>query len=233
MVSLNEFNPNRFTSQQGFTLPYQLRVPQGEGPFPVLLLMHGAGERGTDNQAPFVHFNPLFAEESTPLNQAIIIIPQCPEDMRWVEYGWEKGSYLKENAPLSPAFFAVTQLLQQILSTLPVDPKRVYVAGLSMGGFATWRLLAEYPNLFAAGIPICGGGPLDEAQALAELPIHTFHCVNDDVVPVTASRAMVSAIQAITPNRLKYTEFPDGGHGAWFPVFATTQYMSWLFEQSK
>ncbi len=233
MIDRQEFFPHTFIAADGFQLPYQLRVPKGSGPFPLFLCMHGAGERGVDNQCTFVHFNPLYDREASPVDEAIIVIPQCPEDMRWVEYGWDKGSYQSADAPLSPAFVAVEELLETLFATLPVDKHRIYVTGISMGGFATWRMLAQHPDVFAAGIPICGGGPLDKADVLAGIPIRTFHCADDDIVPPKASRDMVAAIEAITPHHTEYTEYPQGGHGAWAPVYADPEQMEWLFDQRK
>ncbi|MBR4868924.1 MAG: prolyl oligopeptidase family serine peptidase [Clostridia bacterium] len=233
MITLQDFSAQTYCASNGFSLPYRLRVPKGNGPFPLLLCMHGAGERGTDNQLQVGHFLPIFNHPSSPALHAITVMPQCPNDMRWVEYGWDKGSYQSENAPLSPAFIAVEELLKELLATLPIDPKQIYVTGLSMGGFATWRLLAEHPDLFAAGIPICGGGPLDKADVLAGLPIRTFHCADDNIVPPMASRAIVDAIQKIENHQTLYTEFPQGGHGAWTPVYANTNNIQWLFNQTK
>lgn len=233
MLQTHDFTKQSFLSKDGFTLPYCIRIPEGDGPFPLLLCIHGAGERGTDNEVQVGHFLPIFNHENDPALNAIAIMPQCPDEMRWVEYGWDKGSYQSETAPLSPAFIAMEQLLDEIIESLPVDRNRIYVTGLSMGGFATWRMCAEHPDLFAAAMPVCGGGPLDKAKDLATIPIRVFHCADDDVVPPKASRDMVAAIEAIEPNLTHYTEYPNGGHGAWGPTYANPENIEWLFSQSK
>ncbi len=232
-MNQQDFSRHIFTSDDGFSLPYRLRIPQGEGLFPLLLCMHGAGERGTDNEAQIGHFLPIFNHPNSPALNAITIMPQCPDVMRWVEYGWDKGSYQSESAPLPPAFEAVEQLIEQLFATLPIDRNRVYITGLSMGGFATWRMLAEHPDWFTAGIPVCGGGPLDKAEVLATLPIRTCHCADDNIVPPKASRAIVDAIQKNANHQTLYTEFPQGGHGAWIPVYANQNNIQWLFNQTK
>ncbi len=233
MITHQDFEPKIYTDSNGFPLPYRIRIPQGEGTFPLLICMHGAGERGTDNQAQIGYFLPIFNHENSPALQAVTVMPQCPETMRWVEYSWDKGSYQSESAPLSPAFEAVEQLIEHLLATLPIDRNRIYITGLSMGGFATWRMLAEHSDLFAAGIPVCGGGPLDKAEVLAGLPIRTCHCADDNIVPPKASRAIVEAIQKNANHQTLYTEFPQGGHGAWTPVYANLNNILWLFNQTK
>lgn len=233
MITNQDFSKQVFTADNGFTLPYRMRLPKADGLLPLLICLHGAGERGTDNDAQIGYFLPIFNHENSPARNAITIMPQCPETMRWVEYGWDKGSYQSENAPLSPAFEAVEQLLSTLLATLPIDRKRIYVTGLSMGGFATWRLCAEHPDLFAAAMPVCGGGPLDKADRLATVPIRAFHCADDPIVPPKASRDMVAAIQIRPSHQTRYTEYPNGGHGAWTPTYANPENINWLFDQSK
>jgi predicted peptidase len=232
MVTKESFSRHWFASDHGFSLPYRAVVPKGEGPFPLLLCLHGAGERGDDNEAQVDYFLPLL-DSNSPALQAVTIIPQCPTNMRWVETDWERGSYLSQNAPKSPALLAVEELLTHLCTTLPIDPDRIYVTGLSMGGFATWRLLADHPDVFAAGLPLCGGGPLDKAEVLSHIPIHAFHCADDPIVPVSASRAIIEAVQAVAGNRTRYTEFPLGGHAVWVPVYDDSTNITWLFSQKK
>ncbi|MBR6548249.1 MAG: prolyl oligopeptidase family serine peptidase [Clostridia bacterium] len=233
MITHQDFEPKIHTDPNGFSLPYRIRIPEGEGLFPLLICMHGAGERGTDNQAQIGYFLPIFNHENSPALQAIAVMPQCPDTMRWVEYGWDKGSYQSEAAPLSPAFQALEELLEQLLATLPIDRNRIYITGLSMGGFATWRMLAEHADLFTAGMPICGGGPLDQADRLATLPIRAFHCADDPIVPPKASRDMVAEIQNQPTHQTHYIEYPNGGHGAWGPTYDNPENTKWLFDQSK
>ena len=232
MVTKESFSCHIFKESDNLSLPYRAYVPKGEGKFPLLLCLHGAGERGVDNQAQVDYFLPLF-QENSPALRAVTIIPQCPANMRWVEADWVKGSYLSQNAPKSPALLAVEELLAHLISTLPIDQSRIYVTGLSMGGFATWRLLADHPDLFAAGMPLCGGGPLDKAEILSHLPIHAFHCADDPAVPVSASRDMVAAIRTLPHHHTRYTEFPTGGHGVWVPVYQDPAHIAWLFSQEK
>ncbi len=232
MVTKELFSYHNFEAIDGFSLPYRAVVPEGEGPFPLLLCLHGAGERGVDNEAQVDYFLPMLRENS-PALQAVTIIPQCPANMRWVETDWEKGSYLSQNAPKSPALLAVEELLTHLSATLPIDQTRVYVTGLSMGGFATWRLLADHPDVFAAGLPLCGGGPLDKAKILSRVPVHAFHCADDPIVPVSASGDIVSAIHALPNNHTHYTELPTGGHAVWVPVYDDPANITWLFSQKK
>ncbi len=233
MITQADFSKQQWLAKDGFVLPYRLRIPEGDGPFPLLVCMHGAGERGVDNESQIGHFLPIFNHPNSPAVNAITVMPQCPDTMRWVEYNWDKGSYQSETAPVSVAFTAAEELIAHLMETLPIDQSRIYITGLSMGGFATWRMLACHPDIFAAGIPVCGGGPLDQAEILATVPIRTFHCADDDVVPPKASRDIVAAIQTVHPNQAEYTEFPTGGHGAWEPVYNDAAQIDWLFSKIK
>lgn len=232
-MTKQQFSSHEFTAKDGFHLPYRMYRPTGDGPHPLLICFHGAGERGRDNEIHLDYFLPIFSHPHSPAMEAITILPQCPQEMRWVEYNWDKGSYQSEPAQLSSAFHGVEQLIECLLAMPEVDNSRVYVTGLSMGGFATWRMMAEHPEWFAAGMPICGGGALDKAKALADIPIRTFHCKDDPVVPVTATRDIVYAVKAAGKDNLAYMEYSGVGHGVWSPVYDDLQNIHWLFSQCK
>jgi hypothetical protein len=133
---------------------------------------------------------------------------------------------------MSPSLQATVNLLQTLQTTYSIDASRLYVTGLSMGGYGTWDLLTRYPKMFAAGIPICGGGDPSQAAAIASLPVWAFHSADDDIVPVSGTRAIIAAMQQNGGSPL-YTEYASGGHYCWIPAYGTPGLPEWLFEQQR
>ncbi|MBN2780677.1 MAG: prolyl oligopeptidase family serine peptidase, partial [Candidatus Marinimicrobia bacterium] len=127
----------------------------------------------------------------------------------------------------------VTELLGALQKELPVDPRRLYVTGLSMGGYGTWDLISRMPEMFAAAAPVCGGGDEKQASRLTELPVWVFHGADDTTVPPQRSRNMVDAIRAAGGKKIRYTEYPGVGHGSWKPAYADPKLMKWMFRQRK
>lgn len=202
--------------------------------YPVLLFMHGAGERGTDNEAQVhVALPHIFDDPASPAYSSIVIAPQCPEDRQWVYTPWEKGCYSVADVTESRECAAVIEILRFIASEYNVDRSRIYVTGLSMGGFATWDLMTRHPSIFAAGMPICGGGDPSAAKILADIPIRTFHGVLDSSVPVEGTREMYTAVKALGRGRIRYTEFENGYHDIWDDVYKNTHNIRWLYSNVK
>ena len=114
----------------------------------------------------------------------------------------------------------------------PVDPDRVFLTGLSMGGYGTWDLAARMPDRFAAILPICGGGDIATATRIARLPIWCFHGDADDAVPVERSRQMIAAVKA-AGGKPRYSELPGVGHDSWTPAYRDPAVLEWLFDQSR
>ena len=199
-------------------LDYLLSVPDGYDknaePVPLILFLHGAGERGTDVSLVAKHGPPkLLAQgESIP---AIVVSPQCPPGEWW-------------NAHLE----ALSGLLDQIIDKYNVDTKRIYLTGLSMGGYGSWALAAQEPERFAAVMPICGGGSRISSLNLTELPIWAFHGEDDSVVPVAESKDMVDAIEKRGGN-VKLTLYPGVDHDSWTQTYDNPDVWEWLFAQKK
>ncbi len=231
------FVQKSFAASSGLVLPYRLFLPANYNPeadYPVVLLLHGSGERGTDNTAQLKNgVQKMFDSTSSPAYGAIVIVPQCPKDMRWVEADWTRGNYDFDTTPISRPLSAVVELLSVLESTLPMDTDRIYVTGLSMGGFGTWDLLMRDPDRFAAGLPICGGADPDMADAIKQLPIRTFHGSNDPTVPVGGTRAMAEALQSVGAADFSYEEIAGGNHLIWDPIYARRDVIDWLFAQDR
>ena len=231
------FTYESFTAKDGTTLPYRLYLPfeyDESKDYPVLIVLHGAGERGTDNKGNVLHMLPtMFSHAATPLAEAIVICPQCPAAPdQWVDTPWANGSYRVDDVPISNELEAVMELLETLEATYATDPDRYYVTGLSMGGFGTWDLLMRYPDVFAAGVPICGGADPSYAEYILNVPIYTVHSTDDPIVPVKGTQDMVKALKDAGSTVIQYTELEGKGHGVWNWTAENASIWKWLFEQS-
>lgn len=231
------FQKESFTASNGLTLPYRIFVPADyseDYAYPVVLLLHGAGERGTDNEKTLVNVVPnLYLQKTSPFYHAIVIVPQCPENMQWVDTPWANGNYSVKNVPISKPMTAAVELLDSIIANYSINTDRQYVTGLSMGGFGTWDLLMRFPDRFAAAIPYCGGADPSQAENLAKIPIYTFHDTTDTAVPVSGTQAVVKAIQEAGGTLITYKESTGKGHNVWNTGSQTPGLSKWLFEQRK
>ena len=214
-------------------LPYRLYVPSNYDPsktYPVVLILHGAGERGNDNTAQLVHVvKQLFDQADSPVHDSIVVMPQCPNGNQWVDTPWANGNYSLTNVKQSNESKAVIELLDQIAQTYSTDTDRYYAMGISMGGFGTWDLIMRYPDKFAAAVPICGGADVAMAETLKDHPIYTCHGSADPTVPVAGTRAMVQALQDAGSTKIVYKEINGGGHGVWEDVSKDPTVMEWMF----
>ena len=216
-------------------MPYRLLRPadvRAKETFPLVIFLHGAGERGTDNEANIRHIAPLFSNpEYRARYPCYVLAPQCPENMMWAGHDRGPGGLLMRSDPTAPMTL-VLELLDRIEKEYPIDRTRIYVTGLSMGGFGTWDLLARFPHRFAAAVPVCGGGDVSTAHTFRHVPVWAFHGALDKVVAPRQSRAMVSALQESggTPG---YTEYPHAGHDSWEYAYRDPLLLPWLFGQQR
>ena len=184
--------------------------------WPVILFLHGAGERGTDGvRHTRVGIGPALAQFPWRY-QAIVVMPQCPAGVQWAP------------AELEGALAA----LEAVRESARVDAGRIYLSGISMGGFGAFALAARYPSRFAAVVPICGwGDPATMSRPLARMPTWVFHGADDDIVPVTYSREMVAALRAVGNDRVRYTEYRSVRHESWDMAYADAELPTWLLRQ--
>jgi predicted peptidase len=222
------------------SLPYKLFVPKGYQAgtrYALMITLHGAGERGTDNSAQLVHhFNSRWALDSVQaVRPHFVVAPQCPPNNQWVDTDWSKGSYSQTTVAQSDELKAVVDILDSLGREFTLDPDRIYVSGLSMGGYGTWDLIGRYPQRFAAAVAVCGAGDPSKASSLAALPIWAFHAADDVVVPVSGSRDMVNALRTAS-GKVQYDEYATTlriGHASWVPAGNDPRLSPWLFAQTR
>lgn len=229
------FVPKNFSASDRTRLPYRIYLPSNYDPakqYPVLVFLHGAGERGNDNQKHLVHVVAnLFNQKDTPVTDAIIICPQCPTNNQWVDTPWANGSYSTATVKESNEAAAVVELVDQIAKTYSTDPDRYYVMGISMGGFGTWDLIMRHSDKFAAAVPICGGADPSMAESIKNVPIYTTHSADDPVVPAAGTIEMVEALQNAGSTVLKYDAVTGKGHEVWKSFSEKPEVLEWLFAQ--
>ena len=228
------FEKKTYTSQDGTVLNYRLLTPDEDAAgkkFPLVIFLHGAGERGSDNEKQLIHGSQMFLN---PANQekypAYVLFPQCPETAFWA-YA-RPTLNMKAEDTMPPIFQAVKEMIDKYLAQPDIDTQRVYIMGLSMGGFATFDMIARYPELFAAAVPICGAVDPSRMKDVKGVSIRIYHGDADKVVPVECSRMAYRALREAGAD-VEYFEFPGCGHGSWNPAFSQPDFMEWLFKQKK
>ncbi|MBN8709169.1 MAG: alpha/beta fold hydrolase [Verrucomicrobia bacterium] len=230
-----DFTFHKF-EEDGRVLPYRLLVPAPIEPgkqYPLVIFMHGAGERGIDNRIQLRNFRSTV--EFWKKHPCFVIAPLCPRrdqapEAVWVDtpFGSGVGHTMKEQ-PTWPMRLAL-DAIDEFIATHPVDRHRIYVTGLSMGGFATWEILQRRGKMIAAAVPVCGGADTAFASKLVAIPIWVTHGDADDIVPVSRSRDIIAAIKAARGNP-KYTEFPGVKHDAWTYTYSNSEIWDWMFSQ--
>lgn len=236
----NEYATKVFVSPARDSLLYRELVPEkvieGEK-YPLVLFLHGAGERGNNNESQLVHGGNMF---TNPVNRenypAYVLFPQCPADHYWAlreRPANFQGNPFPQYSEITPSLNLVTQLLNEVLNIYPIDTDRIYVVGLSMGGMGTFDMVCRNPDLFAAAVPICGGVNIDRLKSIrTRTHFRIFHGDADSVVPVVFSR---DAYRVLKENQMsvEYIEFPGVNHDSWTSTFNKPDFMEWLFRQKK
>jgi len=209
---------------------YLLEVPDAaerpEAGWPILIFLHGAGERGDDLERVRFHGPPKLVATFPELASCVLAAPQCPADEWW-------------------QLSTLGTFVEELLERPDIDPDRVYLTGLSVGGYATWNLLAAYPDVFAAAVPICGGGQLGRVfpdfpngfrlEALLEakhVPVRAFHGELDPIFPPVESTMLVEALQAAGGDA-EVTVYPGVEHDSWTETYANPELYTWMFAQSR
>lgn len=224
------------------TLNYRILYPKNFSPhkqYPLVLVLHGAGERGSNNTSQLVHGSTLFAnDKNREAFPAIVIFPQCPQNDYWANVSIDRSTqpltikFRNGGAP-TKALNLVMKLMDDMVAKPFVAKQQIYMGGLSMGGMGTFEMLSRKPNMFAAAFAICGGGNTEAAKVYATTTdLWIFHGAKDDVVVPQLSVDMVSAIlkNGGSPN---FTLYADANHNSWDAAFAEPELLPWLFSKSK
>lgn len=229
-----------FESERG-TMPYRLLLPEdydATKKYPLVLFLHGSGERGNDNEAQLVHGSGLFLKEDVRKKYpAIVVFPQCAANDSWAkvdvkgEWGNREFVFFDDAEP-TRAMELLEELIDYLKDQYPIDSKRMYVGGLSMGGMGTFELVRRNPRTFVAAFPICGGANPEIAKKLRKTAWWVFHGEADNVVPPKYSTQMVKALEDVGAE-VRYSLYPDVGHDSWTNTFAEPDLLPWLFSRSK
>ena len=236
----NSFLKKQFTTKNGYKLNYRILYPLNYSPqkeYPVILFLHGAGEKGDDNEAQLLHGGNMFASyENQSKYPAIIIAPQCPKEEKWSSYVHPSENNGKRefpySAPITPAMKAVKEMVDNYIAKGIVDTKRIYVTGLSMGGMGSFDIVCRYPKFFAAASPICGGANLKSLENFkGKTAFSIYHGRADNVVDPQFSRDAFSTLQKINAD-VRYKEYPGVSHNSWDNAFVEPDFISWMFDHS-
>ncbi|MFF1541613.1 dienelactone hydrolase family protein [Microbacterium sp. NPDC058269] len=201
------------------TLRYLVHLPDGYDAdpsrlWPLVLFLHGAGERGSDVDLAAVHGPPKLADDGHEF-PFVLVTPQCDESSQWV-------------AELS----TLSALLDEVSAAHRIDPSRISVTGLSMGGFGTWSLAIRYPDRFAAIAPICGGLWMQSAAPIRSLPVWAFHGDADDVVPISATEQIVTELRSLDAD-VRFTRYAGVGHDSWTETYDNPEFYDWLLSHRR
>jgi len=239
---LSLYEKNEYINSNGDTLLYRILLPPNyvnDQNYPLILFLHGAGERGDDNERQLTHGADLFLENRDNF-PAIVVFPQCPEDKYWIDLsirnelqGEGDPDFSQSIHSPSEVLSVVNELVEDIISKKNVDHRQIYIMGLSMGSFGTFETLGRWPDKYAAAVAICGGGNLELAKNYADnTSLWITHGTQDDVVPPVLSRRIFAKLRELGAD-VKYTEFENANHNAWDPTFALPELLPWLFSKTK
>ena len=217
-VLAKQFEARTFVNVKGESIRYQFMKPENYDPqkkYPLVLCLHHGGTHGTDNISQLGADPAPFLSSNRNKYLAFYLMPQCPQGLGWVNID-----------------ASILGMMKALEDEFEIDETRRYVMGISGGGYGSWHFISAHPEMFAAAIPICGGGDPTLASKIINVPVWAFHGENDDLVPVRFSQEMIDGIKKAGGNP-QYTEFPNAGHNIWGQVAATPGLMEWLFAQKR
>jgi len=223
------------------TLPYRILLPKDyddSKKYPLILFLHGSGERGNDNELQLTHGADLFLKpEVQDEFPAIVVFPQCKENMSWnnIRYNTSNGRpVITYSAQVTPNLHQdlLEDMIEELQSNLSIDEDRLYIGGLSMGGMGTFEVVMRNPDLFAAAFAICGGANPRIAETLSQTPFWIFHGDMDNIVPIDGSEEIYKALKKHNAD-VKFTVYPNVRHDSWTNAFAEPKLLPWLFSKSR
>jgi predicted peptidase len=230
----SRFSYNKYSNGKGDSLNYRMLFPDSDTlrRYPLVIFLHGSGERGNNNEAQLQWGVTNFAtDQAMALHPAFVIAPQCPEGQGWANITGNNKAIQLLPAP-SKSMELLVELIHKMIKDFRVDTNRIYITGLSMGGFGTFDAIERYPNLFAAAVPVCGGGDVSKAASIVHIPMWIFHGAEDPAVNPVYSIDMVQALTKAGAH-LGFTQYPSVGHFSWIAAYSDPLMMGWLFSQHK
>jgi predicted peptidase len=229
--------PCVYTNETGETFAYRMSAPQfpeaGKA-YPLILFLHGSGECGTDNRQQLKCGIPaLMASLLKQPERVIVLAPQCQNANWWVRRVTFDSNYALSREP-SGSMDVALELCRNMVASGLADSNRLYITGLSLGGYGTWDAIQRGPDSlrFAAAIPICGNGDIRRVSLIKKMPVWVFHGQVDKNVPVACSRRMVEALKQAGSHAVRYTEFADGAHDVWDRAYSDPEVIAWLLSQN-
>lgn len=229
------FQARVYTSNIHGALPYRLLRPalyNKNTRYPLILFLHGVDERGTDNKKQLYCGLDIFADKKRmETYPCFIVAPQCPPDTLWADVDWKSERHTMKKKPTRALAMSI-ELIHELEKEFSIDSGRLYVVGYSMGGFGAWEAIQRWPDLFAAAVPVCGGGDEAEASRIVNIPLWAFHGALDTIVHVRRSRNMINAV-VMAGGVPRYTEYAIINHLCWWLTFSDEKMFEWLFSQRK
>lgn len=225
-----EFEKGSFVASNGDILNYRLLPPldfdsKKQQKYPIIIFLHGAGERGDDNYSQLLHggqkwLNPVVREKYP----AFVLCPQCPKDARWSKVKYHEN----DKGTKKEMLHSLKELIESFIAKDEIDDKKVYITGLSMGGVGTFDMCCNYPELFDAAIPMCGNANIDLLKNAKDVRFRIYHGDKDVVVPFEGSRRAYKELKRVGAD-VTYIEYVGVGHNCWNDAFNDEEYLSWLF----
>lgn len=232
-AQIERFSKNQYMNN-GDTLNYRLLYPDYDTlrKYPLVIFLHGSGERGSDNEAQLKWGVQNFAtDKNMSEHPCIVIAPQCPANQGWSNFS-DRTTKMQLLSTAGKPMQLLIALIRETISKLPVDTNRIYITGLSMGGYGTFDAIERYPDLFAAAVPVCGGGDVSKASTIAHIPMWILHGAEDAAVNPNNSLEMAQALMKAGAHP-GFTLYPEVGHFSWLQAYSDPLVMEWLFRQHK
>ena len=229
------FSYQTYKNTSGDSLLYRFLFPDNDTTlrYPLVIFLHGSGERGNDNEAQLKWGVSNFAsDQNMKLHPAFVIAPQCPVNQSWANTTRGKNNeIILQNTP-SKSMQLLMDVIADVIKRFKVDTNRIYITGLSMGAYGTFDALERYTHKFAAAVPVCGSGDVSKAASIAHIPLWMFGGANDPSVPPFLLYDMVNALLKAGAHP-GFTQYPEVGHFSWIPAYSDPMMMEWLFRQHK
>lgn len=236
LASSGEWSKNNFKYDE-FNLPYQLFKPNNiEKEIPLVIYLHGSGEAGIDNEKQMyagTNIGPQYfaSEEIQNIQNAYVLAPQTTPEIRWASVSIDEYDF--KTTPITPSMNSLLHLIDNLEKELKIDPKRIYIAGLSRGGQGVWNAAMNRPSKFAAIVPIAGSGSPKDIDLIKYIPTWVFHGNADDITPIEVSQNMVDALKKKNGN-VKFTIVENGNHdSSWLEAHKNSELWKWMISNKK